>query len=313
MINAWDMTLDIQKKCELLAEEIASILKEGIQLSPDALHFIDSTYSNPSPQELANILEDESDCERDTLVEFIFFPDESIQIRLEDLLERLDLNDKEAESVIELLLQKERRTTVYYPDTTKPLIVRMPPSAVDPFLARLNISRKLDKELVDAIHKNVSENARTLVKVKLRNVRKIPVGPKLHFLSTYFEKMDVSDNDSIECLELVLDVLDDLNDNTEIFSGLMARKRFYFKSVLKADKFEAKLKKSNMEVLMLQGQRAPYIDKSDAIKKMALIDKVSLSVFGNTRSLDQVAAGIKLDGQNRADDLRKVIKLLTSY
>jgi hypothetical protein len=52
-------------------------------------------YSNPSPQELANILEDESDSERDTLVELIFFPDESIPVRLEDLLEHLDLNDKE--------------------------------------------------------------------------------------------------------------------------------------------------------------------------------------------------------------------------
>ncbi len=307
------MNLDTPKKCELLAEEIASILKEGIRLSPDVLHFIDSTYSNPSPQELANILEDESDSERDTLVELIFFPDESIQARLEDLLERLDLNDKVAEGVTELLLEKERLTAIYFPDTAKPLILQMPHSAVDQFLSRLNISKRLDNKLVDAIHKNVSENARTLVKVKLRNVRKKPVGPKLHFLSTYFEKMNTSDNELIECLELVLDVLDDLKDNADIFSGLMARKRFYFKSVLEADKFEAKLKKSNMEILMLQGQRAPYIDKSDAIKKMALIDKVSLSVFGNTRPLDQVAEGITFDGRNRADDLRKIIKLLTSY
>ncbi len=108
MINLLEMTLETQKKCELLAEEIASILKEGIRLSPDVLHFIDSTYSNPSPQELANILEDESDCERDTLVELIFFPDESIQVRLEDLLERLDLGKKEEQTVRALLLQKER-------------------------------------------------------------------------------------------------------------------------------------------------------------------------------------------------------------
>lgn len=307
------MTLETQKKCELLAEEIASILKEGIRLSPDVLHFIDSTYSNPSPQELTNILEDESDCERDTLVELIFFPDESIQVRLEDLLERLDIGKKEEQRVRALLLQKERRTTVYFPNTAKALILQMPRSAVDQFLARLNISKRLDNALVDAIHKNVSENARALVKVKLRNVRKIPAGPKLHFLSIYFEKMNASDNELIECLELVLDVLDDLKDNADIFSGLMARKRFYFKSVLETEKFEAKLKKSNMEILMLQGQRALYIDKSDAIKKMALIDKVSLSVFGKTHPIDQVAEGITFDGQNRVNDLRKIIKLLTSY
>jgi hypothetical protein len=307
------MTLDTQKKCELLAGEIASILREGIRLGPEALHFIDSTYSNPSPQEIANILEDKSDCERDALVELIFFPDESIQVRLEDLLESLDLCKKEEQRVRELLLQKERRTTVYFPNTAKPLILQMPRSAVGQFLTRLNISRRLDNVLVDAIHKNVSESARALVKVKLRNARKKPAGPQLHFLSAYFEKMNTSDNELIECLELVLDVLDDLTDNADIFSGLMARKKFYFKGVLEADKFEAKLKKTNMEILMLQGQRAPYIDKSDAIKKMALIDKVSLSVFGNTRPFDQVAEGITFDCQNRADDLRKIIKLLTSY
>jgi hypothetical protein len=306
------MNFDTQKKCELLAEEIASILKEGIRLSPDALHFIDSTYSNPSPQELTNILEGESDCERDTLVELIFFPDESIQIRLEDLLERLDLNDELAEGITKLLLKKERLTAIYFPDTAKPLIIQMPRSAVDQFLARLNIAKKLDNTLVDAIHKNVSDNVRTLVKVKLRNVRNLPVGPKLHFLSSYFEKMNTSDNELVECLELVLDVLDDLKDNADVFSGLMARKRFYLKSVLEADKLEAKLKKGNMEIFMLQGQRAPYIDKSDAIKKMAIIDKVSLSVFGTILPIDQVAEGITFDGQNCVNDLRKIIKLWAS-
>ena len=231
---------------------------------------------------------------------------------MEDLLERLDLNDKEAESLTELLLEKECQTAIYFPDTANPLILQMPRSAVGQFLARLNIAQKLDNTLVDAIHKNVSENARALVKVKLRNVRKLPGGPKLHFLSTYFEKMIASDNELIECLVLVLDVLDDLENNADIFSGLKARKRIYFESVLKADKFEAKLKKSNMETLMLQGERAPYIDRTDAIKKMARIDKISLSVFGTILPIDQVAEGINFEGQNHAADLRKIIKLLSS-
>lgn len=228
------MTLDTQKKCELLAEEIAGMLREGIKLSSDALHFIDSTFSNPSPQELVNILEDKSDCERDALVELIFFPDESIQVRLEDLLESLDLGKKEVQRVHELLLQKERRTTVYFPNAAKPLILQMPRSAVDPFLTRLNISNRLDDALVEVIHKNISENARAQAKVKLRNVRKILTGPKLHFLTAFFEDMNTSDNELIECLELVLDILDDLEANANIFSGLMARKRFYlFTSSLK--------------------------------------------------------------------------------
>ena len=59
--------------------------------------------------------------------------------------------------------------------------------------------------------------------------------------------------------------------------------------------------------------RSEIIKQSDAIKKMALIDKVSLSVFGKIHPIGQVAEGITFDGQNRVNDLRKIIKLLTSY
>jgi hypothetical protein len=306
------MTSDTLKKCELLAEEIARILREGIRLGPEAVHFIDSTYANPSFQDLSNILEDESGCDRDTLLELIFFPDESIQARMENLLESLDLGKKEVQGVRERLLQKDRLTTVYFPGTVKPLMIQMPGSAVDQFLTRLNIAKRLDEALVDTVHKNVSENIAALIKVKLRNARKPAVGSKKQFLIAYFEKMKTSDNEIIECLELVLDVLDDREDNADIFNDLMARKKCYFKGLLAADTFAAKLKKTNMEILMAQGQRAPCIHRAEATRKMALIDKVSLSVLGKTRPLERVADGIKIEAQNRAADLRKIIKLLST-
>ena len=312
MVTVRDMTLDSQNKCELLAEEIAGILREGIRLGPEAMHFIESTYANPSSQDLSNILGDESDCDRDTLLELIFFPDESLQARLEDLLEVLDLGKNDAAVVRERLLQKDCLTTVYLHDTVQPLMLQMPGSVVDQFLTRLNLANRLDDALIDAIHKNVSENIVALVKVKLRNARKPPAGSKHPFLIAYFEKMKAPDNDIIECLELALDVLDDLDDHTDIFNGLMARKTFYFKSLVAADKFANKLKKSNMEIFMAQGHRAPYIDRSDAIRKMALIDKVSLSVFGKTRPLDRVAEDTAFEGQHRADDLRKTMKLFST-
>jgi hypothetical protein len=281
-------------------------------LDPEAVHFIESTYANSSFQDLSKILGHESDCDRDTLLELIFFPDESIQARMEDLLESLDLGKNDLPVVRERLLQKDCLTTVYFPDTAQPLMLQMPGSVVDQFLIRLNIAKKLDATLIDAIHKNVPEKIAALVKVKLRNARKSLAGSKHPFLVAYFEKMKTSENDIIGCLELVLDVLDDLEENTDIYNGLMARKKYYFKSLLVADKFAAKLKKSNMEILMAQGHRAPHIDRSDAIRKMALIDRVSLSVFGKTRPLDRVTEGLQFEGQNRTDDLRKIVKLFSS-
>ena len=304
------MTLNTEKKCELLVDKISGILKEGIQLSRDDLHFIDSTFANPTAEKLAAVLADASNCERDTLIELIFFPDESMQVKLEDLLAHLRF-EKTAESIVcKLVIKKELNTTLYFPASRDPLELKMPHSAADQFVSRLRISKKLDSKLVAAIDKNVSENMRSLVRVKLRNARPIPVGPKLNALAALFEKMKTTDKELIECLEFLLHLFDDLPDDTNVFGGLMARKRFYFKSVLKAESFEEKLKKSNMETLMLQGERAPYISKPDAVKKMALIDKISFSLFGTTESLQQVAKGIVLDGASREENFRKIIRWL---
>jgi hypothetical protein len=288
------MALDTKKKCELLVEKIAGLIREGIRLSSDTLHFIDSTFANPNPQELAAILADESDCERDILVELIFFPDESIQANLEHLLEFLNIEKKEETRLRELLLGKELYTVIYFPDSRHPLKLKMPHSVADQFISRLNISKRLDSKLIEAIHKNVSENAQNQVKVKLRNARKIPTGYLTDFLSAFFENLNTTDTELIECLELILDIFADIPDNRDIFSGLMARKRFYFKSLQKVEKIEEKLRKNNMETLILQGQRVPYINKSDATRKIVLIDKISLSVFGRTDCLQKDCNGVTI-------------------
>ncbi len=61
------------EKCVLLAKKIEEILRHGLNLSHDVLHYIDSTFSNPSVKELETVINDESDCEKDSLLELIFF------------------------------------------------------------------------------------------------------------------------------------------------------------------------------------------------------------------------------------------------
>ena len=48
------------EKCELLANEIKMILSEGINLGDDVVHYIDSTFSNPTNDELKAILDDDA-------------------------------------------------------------------------------------------------------------------------------------------------------------------------------------------------------------------------------------------------------------
>ena len=62
----------------------------------------------------------------------------------------------------------------------------------------------------------------------------------------------------------------------------MDNKRFYYKNLQRAEKFRQQLEKTNMETMILQGVKAPYIDIEAETRKMELVDKISLSVFGRT-------------------------------
>ena len=82
------------RKYLLLAEKIEQIFREGFVLSDDITHYIDSTFSNPSINELEEIINDEHNCERDSLIELLFFPDDSMQVKLEEFLESEDFKRK---------------------------------------------------------------------------------------------------------------------------------------------------------------------------------------------------------------------------
>ena len=57
--------MESQNKCEALADEIKKILSKGITLSSEVIHYIDSTFSNPTTTELQTILQDDSNCEKE--------------------------------------------------------------------------------------------------------------------------------------------------------------------------------------------------------------------------------------------------------
>ena len=65
-----------------LVNRIEELLRTGIEVGPDLLGYIDATFSNPSVRDLENIIADESDPEREGLLELIFFPDEPMQQNL---------------------------------------------------------------------------------------------------------------------------------------------------------------------------------------------------------------------------------------
>ena len=76
-----------------------------------------------------------------------------------------------------------------------------------------------------------------------------------------------------------------------MFKALMTKKRFYFQSLQKAKNLDIQLRKHNVETLLLRGKRVSYVDRADARKKILMIDRISLAVFGKTEFFDLMPAG----------------------
>lgn len=263
-------------KCEWLAERIAKILRQGLKLSTDVWRYIDSTFSNPSEKELEKIISDESNCEKDSLLELIFFPDETIQIQLEDLLESKDFQKTDEKKVLNCLLLQELETTIHFPGRRGSLKLTMPHSAVAQFVNRLNISNKPDKRLIEAINKHVSKKSNDLIKVKLRNSRIVHSENAIIFLRSFFEKMDSQRSAFFECLDFIVPFLDELQDKQDISHALFDKRKFYLQNLKKAENIEEYLKKNNIETSILQGAKIPHINKEDMLKQLGIIDKIIL-------------------------------------
>ena len=51
------------------------------------------------------------------------------------------------------------------------------------------------------------------------------------------------------------------------------------------------MRKTNIETLLLQGERFPHIDRVQTMKSIAVIDRICLAVFGKTEPVEAVDGG----------------------
>ena len=300
--------MEQEEKCEMLADEIKAIISEGIVLSDDVVHFIDSTFSNPTIDELQAILDDDTNCESDTLMELLFFPDESIQMRLEEILEQCRPQKEDEDKILASLCQTPLPVTFHFEDGRGALKLPIPEDVIRQFLVRLNISKHLDANLTESIRNYGDEANTNRFKVKIRNSRFSPSDSKIGFLCLLFDKLGAGSNDIFECLEFVLEFLDESKKDGDVYQALMAKKKFYFINLQKAKKMDARLEKHNVETLLMQGERVALIDQVDARKKMRIIDRISRAVFGKTEFFDQPTSAERQMELKSSEDVRSIIK-----
>ena len=300
----------MESKNKQVADKIIGILQSGLTLHADTLHYIDSTFSNPSIGELEELLQDQSSCETDSLIELLFFPDESVQLQLEEILGDTRLQKQDEKDIQQRVCIKPLQTRIRFPDDRGTLLIAVTPFNVAQFIAHLNLLRNLNPKLSTSIAKYVPVALQTRCRVRLRNTKPITSKNKVLFLQAFFEKLQIDSDEFLDYLDLILGLLDECKEGLDMFQVLMAKKKFYFLSLQKAKNLDIQLKKHNVETLILRGKRVSYVDTADLHKKIQMIDRISLAVFGKTDFFDLMPTGeqsIRLEGK---EDIDKLIKEL---
>ena len=303
--------MDSEEKCDVLVNEICKILAQGITLSNDVIHYIDSTFTNPTILELQSILQDDFNCEKDSLMELLFFPDESMQFQLEELLETLQMNQPDEEKLLDTLCRESPQVTVRFPGERGSLNLILPHEVAPAFVSRLRISKHLHRKLRESINTYAEQNIRSRFKVKIRNARFSPSENKIQFLCDFFEKLEPQSDDFNACLDFTLSFLDELDEDKNIYQALIDKKKFYLRSLQKAEQMHIRLQKNNPETLLLEGKRIVLIDRADARNRMLIIDRICRAVFGKTEYFEQLHAGEEYHKVQSDQDLQEIMRRLS--
>jgi len=263
--------------CTAVASRIREMLARGVEIGPEALHFIDSTFFNPTAAELAAVAGDETGSERDPLLALLFAPDETFQVELEETLagRRLD-----AEQIAGLLCRPPLEVLFRFPDGRHTLGLEMTPPLARHFVCQLRVDRTIPADLLQALESAADAGERHRARVLIRNARVQLTPEAIAFLRGFLSQVGLRDGQAWECLSLALDVLADGEHPADLFQTLAERKRWLVKALTRGRKQGELLGQANIETLMSQGARLIAIDAADTCRRIGCIDRICAAVFG---------------------------------
>ncbi len=294
-----------------LAERIAALLAEGIRLDPTVLHYIDSTFCEPTPETVADLLAGGPDGDAGPLIELIFFPDEAFQARLEPLLEAERFIPADEGPVLEALRHLRPETRLHFPDGRETVPVRMDPETAGGFVARLRIGRNPAPILAEAVSAHADEDTTTRLKVRLRNCRFPWTGDRVDLMVRLSERLGEPGNLPLRLFDFALSLLHELPADADLWKAAEAKKAHLFSVLRQSEKAEEQRRKHTVEALILRGVRLPVIDHREITEKIALLDDLCATVFGRVPAAAPGGAEVDLGEFRGGEDMGRIIRLLS--
>ena len=304
----------------IVADVLLKIFKKGLILNEKALHFIDSTFLSPSADALQAIINDPANCEREVLVQLIFFPGDPVQLQLEPLLETHPFSIQDEALLLDYLKHHFQGISISLPNGREAFSITSDSSsydhgvirdlALEHFVYHLNCLKKLPDNVISVIDNHVPEAKKIWTKIRLRNARFDFTAKNTIWLCSFFEAAYKFDGIYDDVLHFAIEFVDNLAETDDIYNKLMALKRAYFKAMEKNKAFEAQMQKSNMETMIMQGKRGSGMGTETARKKIILIDRISYAVYRKTEPIEPFVTENEIDTIQTDADMQNVMKFL---
>lgn len=297
--------------CKGLAQWLRIQLETELPVGADVHDFMKATFGT---LHLEQILANTDDSETDSLLELIFFPDSTFQTLFETRWGHLVFSSDDRQAVIADLSARPLRAALRLPGRCDLYGCPVPEFALENFVQRLNITWQPQPELNQALQQHLTRDQRTTARVLLRHAQIAWHDQQVQLAALFVRHMPAQAPDYPQCLEFLLSIASELGHSQDLYAFLAAKKLFYFQSLCKAEDFERRRSTTNMEILMLQGERAAHGDIDQWRRWMRMIDRVCLALFERTEFFHQPTEhsfDLQPDSAGAGPSVQSVIRILS--
>lgn len=307
-----------EPRIQKLADAMEAVLGQGIYLSKETAHFMESTCGILQPADLTRALSQPLNFEAESICEMIFYPDKIQQERLEPAVQECGaLSPEERDMVEEMLAARSIEAGIFFPDIDIPASIPIPGGAAARFVRRLGLDRQIDPGILSAVHERAGSQRRAAaLAVRLRNARFAFTENRRLSIEAFLTRMDGDDPEFMDLFDMLCRVLDAMDDREDLYDALMDRKRRCVEMIQMAEKNRKDLEKQPVEALMMRGMSIAAVNEEETKHEMHQIDRIALCLYGQTEHAAMMTGetppaihtGVYKKDE---DDLERVIRILS--
>ena len=260
-----------------IADAIFRSWENGMVLSRDVLFFMESTFGITSFQELEALIRDNSNPDRDTLLELIFYPDLSVRLAIEPLLEGQGLSQAIVSEIETILAADHEQVRISYPPGKRPVLANSCGHHITSFVRRLYLDRDIDPGICDALSRHYPEPIALECRVSIRCTNINWSGLKKQLLGRFIQNASLH-GEFVDLFEMVLGLLSDAPDRGPLEYHFMRRQQQEKDLLLDIQRFEEKRDRFSMEYLMMSRYPVPTDSIENVMKRVHLMGLINATL-----------------------------------